>query len=430
MFGRPNVTIREVTERPETVDCGSNCSPGCAAPIETVARPLIWWSRPANDRRRRPEYLAHRRGRDRLSDHHEAGTEPRIRRRSSGRPLARSFDRHAVSSDRYSMVRSGADLQGAGLRARVGTRLGHEVQVLTGFPNYPGGRLYPGYRIRPFRRERIDGVWTSFVWPCIQATSRGRESDESRTMDRSRWPARPLVGAIFRAPARCDLRLPPAGDRGRARVGAWRARFGARLVYDIQDLWPDTVAASGMAGHPRLLSMLNGLCSAAYRRASRIVVLSPGFKAALTARGVAADKIDVIPNWCDEAALLDRDAVAPARDDDRFEVVFAGTMGAAQGLDTVLAAAEMLRTSAPHVRFTFVGGGIDVDRLQGLASARCADQRPVRAPAADREDFHVPVRGRRAARPPQGRPALQNHDSFEDAGLHGDRQAHHHGSGG
>ena len=57
--------------------------------------------------------------------------------------------------------------------ARALQALGHEVEVVTGYPNYPGGRLYPGYRIRPFHREEIEGVRILPGPPLSQSRSIG-----------------------------------------------------------------------------------------------------------------------------------------------------------------------------------------------------------------------------------------------------------------
>ena len=141
------------------------------------------------------------------------------------------------------------------------------------------------------------------------------------------------------------------------------------FVYDIQDLWPDTVAASGMMSNAAALSLLSKLCRFVYRRARHIAVLSPGFKAALIARGVPAGKIDVIYNWCDEKALQVDCAPAArlASSPDRFSILFAGTMGRAQGLDSVLQAADICRAMTPAAEFVFIGGGVERSNLERMA---------------------------------------------------------------
>ena len=148
---------------------------------------------------------------------------------------------------------------------------------------------------------------------------------------------------------------------------------GAPFVYDVQDLWPDTLSATGMVRSRRALRLVGRWCNWVYRRAASVVVLSPGFKDALIDRGVPREKIQVIFNWCDERSLvLERDHEVRARlgAGERFNVVFAGTMGRAQGLESVLGAAEILAASDPRVQFVFVGGGLEVEHLQRVASGK------------------------------------------------------------
>ena len=114
--------------------------------------------------------------------------------------------------------------------------------------------------------------------------------------------------------------------------------------------------------------MLGSLCKLVYRRASHITVISPGFKEALAKRGVPPYKIDVIYNWCDETVFnVDYEPGARlASSADKFSILFAGTMGTAQGLDSVLQAAQICLRTAPTVEFVFVGGGVDRPRLERM----------------------------------------------------------------
>ena len=110
-------------------------------------------------------------------------------------------------------------------------------------------------------------------------------------------------------------------------------------------------------------------CRWTYRDASRIVVLSEGYKKVLGERGVPRDKIDVVYNWSDERSST----TGPAGKDDplglagAFNVVFAGNMGKVQALDAVVRAAARLEESNPEIRFVFVGGGVEVGHLERLA---------------------------------------------------------------
>jgi glycosyltransferase involved in cell wall biosynthesis len=251
--------------------------------------------------------------------------------------------------------------------ARELKRYGHDVQVLTGFPNYPGGRLYEGYRIRPVQRECIDGVSVVRV-PLYPSHSR---SVAGRTLNYCSFAASAAtIGtAIVGRPDVIYAYHPPA-TVGIPAV-TLRAVYGAPLVYDIQDLWPDSVAASGMITSRRRLGLLSTLCRFVYARTDHITVLSPGLKQALIARGVPPEKVTVVYNWCDEAQIIQRGSSAAHQPADgwpgKFLVVFAGTMGAAQALDSALEAARLVGASRPDVHFLFIGGGIESERLAARA---------------------------------------------------------------
>lgn len=253
------------------------------------------------------------------------------------------------------------------LFARELVRRGHEVEVLTGFPNYPGGKLYPGYRIRPWRCEIVDGIRVVRVmlYP---------------SHDRSRWrrvlnyvtfalSASVLGPFLIKRPDVVYIYHPPATVALPALVIKMLRR--SPVVYDIQDLWPDTVRASGMVSGRRILGMLGRWCNIVYRRTDQITVLSPGFRTILLSRGLEPGKVHVIYNWCDEERISafgrDHQLASELGFAGRFNVVFAGTMGLAQKLETVLEAARICRERCPAVRFVFVGGGIEKARLEELA---------------------------------------------------------------
>jgi len=242
-------------------------------------------------------------------------------------------------------------------------RRGHEVEVLTGFPNYPGGNVYPGYRIRPWQRESIAGIPILRVplYPSHDRSVPGRIANYGTfalsAAIGSVFVKRPDVIYVYHPPA--TIGLPAATARMFHRVP---------IVYDVQDLWPDTVAVTGMVNSSAVLSVLGRWCRFVYRRADRLVVLSPGFKAALVQRGVAEAKVDVIYNWCDEVPSGRNGAPVALGSPGEFNILFAGTMGLAQGLAAVLEAARICASSVPQARFVFIGGGADRERLERLAS--------------------------------------------------------------
>jgi glycosyltransferase involved in cell wall biosynthesis len=258
-------------------------------------------------------------------------------------------------------------LLACGLAAR-----GHQVTSITGFPNYPGGLLYPGYPLRWRQWEQRDGVRVLRV-PLYPNHSR---SSAKRFLNYLSFGASAsILGAALCGPADVMWVYHPPLTMGIPAwwIGLWRR---APFVYEIQDMWPETLTATGMLSSPRLLNWAGIFAKFVYRRAEALTVISEGFKRNLIDKGVPAEKIHVIPNWADE------DTYQPvARDEglarefglaDRFNVMFAGTMGPAQALDTVLEAASQAR-DVPAAQFVFVGDGIDVERLKQAAQARGLD---------------------------------------------------------
>ena len=176
---------------------------------------------------------------------------------------------------------------------------GHEVEVLTGFPNYPGGKLYLGYQVRPWSRETMDGIRVNRValYPSHDCNTVGRVfnylSFGATSALLGPWLVRkPDVIYAFNL-----VTLDVA-------AGLMRRLRGCRTVLDVQDLWPESLSASGMMKNRLLLGFLDRWCRSAYRHADRIITLSPGSKQHLADRGVPEDRVEVIYNWCDEASLV------------------------------------------------------------------------------------------------------------------------------
>lgn len=263
-------------------------------------------------------------------------------------------------------------------------RMGHTVEVLTGFPNYPGGRLYEGYRVRLLKRETLDGIHVIRVplYPSHDGSSVRRILNYA-----SFALAATLLGPLFvrnadvmyvyHAPA--SIALPAA---------TIRFLRGIRFVYDINDLWPDSIEASGMLQNEFVLKCIDLWCRLTYRIADAIVVNSPGTRGKLSERGVPQAKVELVYNWCDEAQLApdvvhDADIAPPPEMAGRFNVVFAGTMGKVQALDSVLDAALLLKERCPAVQFVFVGGGVAVEQLRekarrdSISNALFLPRRPV-----------------------------------------------------
>jgi colanic acid biosynthesis glycosyl transferase WcaI len=262
-------------------------------------------------------------------------------------------------------------------------KLGHEVQVLTGFPNYPGGKLYTGYRIKLFQREDMEGIPVVRVplYPSHDKSSIGRIANYLSFAFLAAaigpWAVKSAdVAYVYHPPA--TIYLPAFVIRLIRRIP---------LVYNIQDLWPDSLSVSGMFNNPFGLRVVNKWCEFIYRSADKIVVLSPGFKRTLCNRGVSADKIEVIYNPCDDTVIhpvkLDQQLKNKLGLSNHFNVMFAGNMGKVQALDAVLDAASIVQLKCSNIQFVFVGGGVEVNSLKqkannmGLRNVRFIPRQPV-----------------------------------------------------
>lgn len=247
--------------------------------------------------------------------------------------------------------------------------LGHDVEVITGFPNYPSGELSSNYRLRPWMREEIDGIKVLRTWlyPDHSRSAIKRVANYL-SFALSAMLAGPFLG---QRPDVLFVYHPPltVGLPGWLLSRFWRVPF----VYQIQDMWPETLQATGMLNNKRILRAIARFARFIYRRADAICVISPGFKANLVEKGVPAHKIHVISNWVDQNTFFpatgDHDLAEKLELGDKFNVMFAGNIGEAQGLDTVLEAAERLR-SLEEVQFVLVGDGIALPSLQGEAERR------------------------------------------------------------
>ena len=244
--------------------------------------------------------------------------------------------------------------------------LGNEVEVLTGFPNYPGGILYQGYSVKLLQIEMIDGIRIMRVplYPSHD-TSPLRRILNYVSFGFSSF----LAGLLF--VKRPDV-IYACGPPVTVGVGAALISFLRRipLVYDVQDLWPDSLLSTGMFKSTLGAKTIGYVCKWVYVRAAHITVQSPGVRDCLLFRGVPEEKVSVIYNWCDEtnikSSLSTKNQLIQSIDDHlgSFNVLFAGNLGKAQDLDTIVEAANLLKNENSAVRIFLLGGGIEVPRLK------------------------------------------------------------------
>jgi glycosyltransferase involved in cell wall biosynthesis len=265
-------------------------------------------------------------------------------------------------------------------------RMGHEVTVLTGFPNHPTGVVPREWRARLRRlhyTETVDGVRVvrTWLWPLPN-----RKAHERIRNYTSFCISAAISGLPLQKP---DVLIATSPQLLCALAGwflAWRKRVP--FIFEVRDLWPESLAAVGAGGAGTFLHRaLGAIAGFLYRHADLIVVVSPAFREHLALHWkVTPEKIAVVENGVEthifqfdekafelrkELFLQDRteDHFA-SRTEDRFLICYIGTMGNAHGLETLIAAADELRTAFPAAMFLVIGEGAEKARIVELAARR------------------------------------------------------------
>jgi glycosyltransferase involved in cell wall biosynthesis len=236
-----------------------------------------------------------------------------------------------------------------GLRAR-----GDDVTVHTGFPNYPDGRIQPPYRNRLLLRERFEDG-TRVVRSAVYATPNAGFA--RRLANHASFAASALATAQATGPADVVVvESPPLFAAGAAVVYARLKR--APLVLNAADLWPDSAVAIGVLPEGRAVAAARALEEWAYRHSAAITVPTEGMVRLLEQRPAARGRAVHMPPAVDLGRF---DGIGPPPAAPPLRVLYAGTVGLAHGLATLVDAAELAGPAA--VQVTIAGGGAEATRL-------------------------------------------------------------------
>lgn len=247
-----------------------------------------------------------------------------------------------------------------GLAAR-----GHDITVLTGRPTYPGPRE-PSVPAR----ERLRGVDVVRV-----RMMRRREGAMGRGLHYVGYALGSLVRGL-RLP-RPDVIIAFSSTPVFGGLAAWALAWAKRcpFVYCVQDVHPEISAALGALRSAAVVRTLRGWEAVAWRGAARVVVIGDDLRAAAADRRVAPERVVTIRNWADTTRIEPKQRSAFRGEvgftGEHFVVQYAGNLGRAQDLDTVLAASRLAHRADDRVRLLLVGAG---SGAEGLArSARDAE---------------------------------------------------------
>ncbi len=252
--------------------------------------------------------------------------------------------------------------------AREWVAMGHRVTVITGAPNFPEGKVYPGYKNAWYQRETVDGIHVVRVKTFI-AANRGFLG---RITDYLSFMVSGGIGACLQE--RPDVVVATSPQFFSA-IAGWAASLWHRrsFVFELRDLWPDSIQAVGAMRPSLALRGLEQLELFLYRRAARVVSVTRSFRDNLRRRGINPEKVAVVRNGVDLTRYIPQ-----VRDErlaeelgvrGKFVVGYLGTHGMAHALHRVVEAAEAL-CHRDDIHFLFVGAGAARDSLVASAKQR------------------------------------------------------------
>lgn len=247
---------------------------------------------------------------------------------------------------------------------------GHQVTVLTAFPNYPEGRVFPAYRHKFFQIEWRNGVRIIRTW--IYAIPRTRTLP-LRGLSYLSFAFTALVGTPFIGEVDLVYSLTPLPMA----LSAWLISRFKRVLFllSVKDVFPYGVTGAALLRTRPLVQLFEGAESFLCTRAHCIHVESNTLRRNLLSRGVPSSKIEIIPDWADANFIKPQPKENAFRtqlglDSSHFVVLYSGNMGYTSDLETVIEAAERVM-QYPDIQFILVGDGVKRAALEQRVAELC-----------------------------------------------------------
>ncbi len=245
---------------------------------------------------------------------------------------------------------------------------GYHVTILTTVPNYPTGLVAREYRGHLVQEEMIKGVRVVRVWSYISPN----KGFFRRILAQFAfaWLAPMLGWKRIGHPDVIIVESPPLFDAFAGRMLAWLKR--CPFIFTVSDVWPESAVQLGILRQRSLIRLAEWLEWSTYRRAARVWAVTEGIRHALIARGLPSEQVFVLTNGVDTKTFRSLPQVQARTEfglNGCFIVLYAGTHGIAQGLTTVLDAAQLLRERS-EIHFVLVGDGSEKNDLVASAQQR------------------------------------------------------------
>lgn len=234
---------------------------------------------------------------------------------------------------------------------------GHQITVLTGIPNYPEGKFFSGYGFTRKKVQNYKGIKVVRV-PLIPRGKGGRIRMALNYFSFA------FIASLL-GPIKCRdvydvifVYEPSPITVGLPAIIMKKVKF-APIVFWVQDLWPESLSATGAVKSQWILDRVKTLVRFIYSRCDRILVQSRAFSKPIMSLGIEAERLTYFPNSAEslyKPVSLESDAVEREKMPEGFKVMFAGNIGAAQDFPTILKAAEYLK-EYPDIHFIILGDG-------------------------------------------------------------------------
>lgn len=234
---------------------------------------------------------------------------------------------------------------------------GHEVSILTGQPNYETGAFFEGYAAFRPRLETIHGA-TVHRFPLV---SRGSGTGVRLALNYLSF----ALSASVLAPGRIRERFDAIIVYQMSPVTMAAPAFALKrlrhipVLFWIQDLWPETLRATGKVRSERVLSWMRFAVASMYRSSDRVLVESEAFLGPVRQAGIPPSRVDYLPEWAESFySPCDLEPNAPEAKEmpTGFRVMFAGNIGVAQAIDTIIDTASILR-GHDDIQWVLIGDG-------------------------------------------------------------------------
>lgn len=233
---------------------------------------------------------------------------------------------------------------------------GYKVTVITGIPNYPQGKYYPGYGLFKKRKEMYNGIEIIRI-PLIP---RGKNAI-MLTLNYLSFVVSGFFWKVFTRIKADYVFVFEVSPMTQALPGVWYAKKRKIPCYlYVTDLWPENVEIVAGIKNKHIINSIGMMVDYIYKRCDRIFTSSQSFVEAINNRGIPKKKIEFWPQYAEDFYIpfaKGKVSVDEIPKDETFNIIFAGNIGVAQGLDVLPKAAQILKDKNTDVRFNIVGDG-------------------------------------------------------------------------